>query len=147
MKVFDNASTLEVKFEGDHYTIHGFHLNTKGKDHSAKLLRFAINSILHINEVTPITMNWNGIQEVPLTKNLGKNGEQMCHSSELVDRQVVTLHHEANNIRVTGRERKIPVTRTNVFFIVDEGLINVKQVIVNQTSIRNPHDTLVEDIS
>jgi hypothetical protein len=32
MKVFDYASTLEVKFEGDHYTRYGFHLNTKGKD-------------------------------------------------------------------------------------------------------------------
>jgi hypothetical protein len=82
MKVFDYASALEVKFEGDDYTRHGFHLNTKGKDHSAKLLWFAINSILHINEVTPITMNWNGMHEVPLTKNLGKNGEQMCYSSK-----------------------------------------------------------------
>jgi hypothetical protein len=61
-------------------------------------------------------MNWNGIHEVPLTKNLGKKGEQMCHSSELVDRQVETLHHEVNNIRVTGKERKIPVTRTNFFY-------------------------------
>jgi hypothetical protein len=76
MKVFDCASTLEVKFEGDHYTRHDFHLNTKGKDHSAKLLCFAVNSILHINEVTPITMNWNGIHEVPLTKNLGKKEKQ-----------------------------------------------------------------------
>jgi hypothetical protein len=63
-------------------------------------------------------MNWDGVQEVPLTKNLGNKGEQMCHSPELVDRQVETLHYEANNnrvnnIKVTGRERKIPVTRTN----------------------------------
>jgi hypothetical protein len=40
---------------------------------------------------------------------------------ELVDRQVETLHYEANNnrvnnIRVTGRERKIPVTKTNDFY-------------------------------
>jgi hypothetical protein len=39
----------------------------------------------------------------------------MCHSSELVDRQVKTLHHEVNNIRVTRSERKIPVTRINDF--------------------------------
>jgi hypothetical protein len=57
MKVFDYASALEVKFEGRHYTKHGFHLYTKGKDHSGKLLRFAMNSTLHTNEVTPITMN------------------------------------------------------------------------------------------
>jgi hypothetical protein len=31
--------------------------------------------------------------------------------------------------------------------MVDKGLINVNQAIVNQTSIRNPHGTLVEDIS
>jgi hypothetical protein len=31
--------------------------------------------------------------------------------------------------------------------MVDEGLINVNQAIVNQTSLRNPHGTLVEDTS
>jgi hypothetical protein len=31
--------------------------------------------------------------------------------------------------------------------MVDEGLINVNQAIVSQTGIRNPHGTLVEDIS
>jgi hypothetical protein len=95
MKVFDYASALEVKFEGDHYTRHGFHQNTKGKDHSAKLLRSAINSILHINEVNPI--NNHELHEVALPKNLGKKGGEMCHSSEFVDGQVETLHHEANN--------------------------------------------------
>jgi hypothetical protein len=50
-------------------------------------------------------------------------------------------------LELTGRERKILVTRTNYFFMVDEGLINVNQAIVNQTSIRNPYGTLVEDIS
>jgi hypothetical protein len=54
-------------------------------------------------------MNWNGMHKVPLTKNLGKKVEQMRHSSELVDGQVETLHHEVTNIRVTGRERKIPI--------------------------------------
>jgi hypothetical protein len=54
-------------------------------------------------------MNCNGIQEVPLTKNLGNKREKMCHSPRLVDRQVGTLHYEANNnkvnnIRVKGKE-------------------------------------------
>jgi hypothetical protein len=31
--------------------------------------------------------------------------------------------------------------------MVDEGFINVNQATVNQTSTRNPHGTLVEDIS
>jgi hypothetical protein len=65
-------------------------------------------------------MNCNGIEEVPVTKNLGNKGEQMSHSPELVDRQAETLHYEANinrvhNVRVTGRERKTPVTRTSDF--------------------------------
>lgn len=36
MKFFDYASSVEVKFDRDHYNRHGLHLNIKGKEHSAK---------------------------------------------------------------------------------------------------------------
>jgi hypothetical protein len=46
MKVFDCASTLEIRYERDHYTRHGLHLNTKGKDHTAELLSLLLKTSL-----------------------------------------------------------------------------------------------------
>jgi hypothetical protein len=114
-KVFDCVSTIEVTFERGHYTRHGLHLNTKGKDHSVTLLSSAIKNTFTISKVTPITMTWTEMYEVPSTENLGMIGEQMGDSSDSVNRQAETLQHEVSNIRVSGRERKIPVTRTNDF--------------------------------
>jgi hypothetical protein len=104
MKVFDCVSTLEIKFERDHYTRHGLHLNTKGKDHTAKLLRSAIKNIFNISKVTPITMNWDGKHVMPFTKNLGKTGMQMDDKSETVTSQVETPQHVVPNSRITGNE-------------------------------------------
>lgn len=42
MKPFDYAFSLEVIFEREHYTRHGLHLNTKGKDLSATKILCAI---------------------------------------------------------------------------------------------------------
>lgn len=60
-------------------------------------------------------MNWNEIYEMPFTKNLGKTGKQTGDNSETANRQVETPQHEVSNIRITGRERNIPVTRKNDF--------------------------------
>ncbi|PNF33016.1 hypothetical protein B7P43_G16371 [Cryptotermes secundus] len=115
MKVFDYASTLEIKFERDQYTRHGLHLNTKGKDLAAKLLKSTINNIFNVSKVTPITMNWVGKHVMPCTKNAGKTGKQLDDNSESVISQVETPQQIVPSIRITGRERKIPVTRTNDF--------------------------------
>jgi hypothetical protein len=53
--------------------------------------------------------------EVILTKNSGKEKDQEGGSSETVNRQTETSHSEASHLRMPGRERKIPVTRTNDF--------------------------------
>jgi hypothetical protein len=53
--------------------------------------------------------------EVILTKNSGKEKDQEGCSSETVNRQTETSHSEASHLRITGRERKIPVTRTYDF--------------------------------
>jgi hypothetical protein len=69
MKFFDYASSVEVKFDRDHHTRHGLHLNMKGKAHSVKLLMTAINGIFKKSKMTPISVIWNERQEVSLNKN------------------------------------------------------------------------------
>jgi hypothetical protein len=60
-------------------------------------------------------MNWSEMHKMPLTKNLG-NTRKQSDNSETINRQAETPQHETSNIRVIGRERKIPVTRTNYFY-------------------------------
>jgi hypothetical protein len=57
-----------------------------------------------------------GMHEVHLTKNVGKKGEQMCHSSELVERRVETLHHEITNIRVNWKRKENSCDKNKLFF-------------------------------
>jgi hypothetical protein len=93
MKVFHYASTLEIRYERDHYTRHGLHLNTKGKDHTAELLRSTIKNIFNISKITPIIMNWDGKHIMPFTTILGKTGMRMGGNPEAVISQVEMLQH------------------------------------------------------
>jgi hypothetical protein len=76
MKFFDYASSVEVKFDRDHYIRHGLHLNIKGKEHSAKLLMTAVKGIFNKSKMIPISVNWNEMQEVIQTKSTGKIEDQ-----------------------------------------------------------------------
>jgi hypothetical protein len=76
MKFFDYASSVEVKFDRDHHTRHGLHLNTKGNAHSVKLLMTAINGIFKKSKMTPISVIWNERQEVSVNRNTDKIKEQ-----------------------------------------------------------------------
>jgi hypothetical protein len=51
-------------------------LNTKGKDYTAKVLRFTIKNIFNTNMNTPITMNWKDEHEVSLSGNLDRTQTQ-----------------------------------------------------------------------
>jgi hypothetical protein len=44
LKVFDNASLIQVNFETEHFTRHGLHLNSKGEEQSAKK---TVNTIIN----------------------------------------------------------------------------------------------------
>jgi hypothetical protein len=60
-------------------------------------------------------MNWKEIHEVPSGKNLDKTRMQSSVNPEMVNKQVETYQHEVPNTRVSGRERKTPVIRSNDF--------------------------------
>jgi len=46
LKVFDNASLIEVNSERDQFTGHGLHLNSKGTDQLAKKIVNTVKDIL-----------------------------------------------------------------------------------------------------
>jgi lysophospholipase L1-like esterase len=50
LKVFNNASLIEVNSERDQFTRYGLHLNSKGKDQSAKKIVNTVKDILKENK-------------------------------------------------------------------------------------------------
>jgi hypothetical protein len=95
MKVSDCVSTLEMRFERDHYTRHGLHLNSKGKDHSVQLLRSAIKNIFNIRKAAPVSMNWKEMQERPLT---GKQRKAIVKNVEVEEVNSDNCNRGNNNI-------------------------------------------------
>jgi hypothetical protein len=56
LKIFNNASLTEVNLERDQFTRYGLHLNSKGKDQSAKKIVNTVKDILKEKKVDPVTM-------------------------------------------------------------------------------------------
>jgi hypothetical protein len=58
LKVFDNTSLIQVSFETEHFTRHGLHLHSRGKEQSAKKTVNTIINIFKQEKVDSITMKW-----------------------------------------------------------------------------------------
>jgi len=69
LKVFDNASLIEVNSERDQFTVYGLHLNSKGKDQLDKKIVNTVKDILKKTKVDPITMKWNEENVMDREKN------------------------------------------------------------------------------
>jgi hypothetical protein len=69
VKAYNHAIAIVNNFQSGHHTRHGLHLNTKGKDFTAKVLRSTIKSIFNTNLNTPIPMNWKADPKVPNSGN------------------------------------------------------------------------------
>jgi hypothetical protein len=62
LKVFDNASIIQVNLETQHFTRHGLHLNSKGKEQLTKKTMNTIIIIFKEKKVDPITMKWKSMR-------------------------------------------------------------------------------------
>jgi hypothetical protein len=82
MKSFDHASSVEVKFDREQYTRHGFHLNKKGKVLAMNRLVTVIKGTFVKNKRIPISAIWKEEQEVKVNNNIDKEKEK--DSSEKV---------------------------------------------------------------
>lgn len=69
MKVFDNASIIEVNSERGQYSEHGLHLNSKGKDQLAKKIVNTVKDILKKTKVDPVIMKWKEQHVMDSEKN------------------------------------------------------------------------------
>jgi hypothetical protein len=76
MKSFDHASSVEVKFDREQYTRHGFHLNKKGKESVTNWLVTVIKGTFVKNKRIPISEIWKDGQGVKVYNNIDKEKEK-----------------------------------------------------------------------
>lgn len=62
LKFFDTASLIQVNLDTEHFTRHDLHLNSKGKEQSAKKTVNTIIIIFKEKKVDPVTMKWKSMQ-------------------------------------------------------------------------------------
>jgi hypothetical protein len=64
MKGFNHTSVVEIKWDREHHTRHGLHLNKKGKDLLMNRLVTDIKGLCAKTQRTPIIMSWTDGWEV-----------------------------------------------------------------------------------
>ena len=82
-KSSQNAATVEVTSDRDHFILHGLHLNRKGKEQAAKTIASSIKEIFKLQKKDPINMSWKKEQKLEgaatVSNNVDKNGGQRIH--------------------------------------------------------------------
>ena len=64
MKSFQNAATVEVTSDRDHFNQHGLHMKRNGKELAAKAIASSIKEIFKLQKKDPINMNWKEEQKL-----------------------------------------------------------------------------------
>ena len=102
MKSFTNVSLVKVTTNRSHFTKHGLHLNSTGKELIAKQIAEQIDQIMNTSTKTepPLPLLWK--QE--------KSDEEI---SVVEEKAPVTTNKVIR--RSSSRNKKVPVTRTTDF--------------------------------
>jgi hypothetical protein len=129
MKAFENLKLIEVENLRELYTIHGLHLNGRGKEGLADKIMMAIKDILKVKKTAPIEMKWKEEETIGFSDAdngeivNGKNG--LCQEVPVNGRQVNKVQGSdmltcEKNIRIQEkRPRKVPKKRSPDFLWTD----------------------------
>ena len=86
MKSFQNAATVEVTSDRDHFNQHGLHLKRNGKELSAKSIASSIKEIFKLQKKDPINMNWKEEQMLEganaVSNYVDKDGGQIIQEEQ-----------------------------------------------------------------
>jgi hypothetical protein len=85
MKSFQNASTVKVTSDRNHFTKHGLYLNRKGKEEAAKTIANSIKEIFKLQKKDPIKMSWKDEQNLEGTNNVNnvdKDDDLIIHKEQ-----------------------------------------------------------------
>jgi hypothetical protein len=76
MKNFQNATTVKVTCDRNHFTKHDLHLNRKGKEQAAKTIVNSIKEIFKLQKKDPIKMTWKDEQNLEGVNTVNNNGNK-----------------------------------------------------------------------
>ena len=98
MKMFECMKILDSEVQREHFTRHGLHMNTVGKELMAQRIMDHIRKTLLVRKAPPIILKWR--------QDLTESGQEGIKAQEKVTYS-----------RTSGRKRKQPATRGDDFFM------------------------------
>jgi hypothetical protein len=104
IKAIQNVTTLDVTLDRKDFTRHGLHLNSLGKEKVALLIGQHITKLL--------TKQENNIFSLPWIDD--SKGFNFLEGNDVME-DMLSLKGFANKVRVSGRSKKPPTTRTDDF--------------------------------
>ena len=117
-EVFSHVDIVEIDLNRKHFTTHGMHLNKTGKERLSKLIVTQICSLVNgNNKDTPvIPLHWKDeFADKQTTVNSLPEQETTCSVSTDWNKPYCTVTEDKSLNRVTTRNRKLPITRSNDF--------------------------------
>jgi len=122
MKSFQNATTVKVTSDRNHFTKHGLNLNRKGKEQAAKTIANSIEEIFKLQK-EPIKMSWKDKQNLEgantVNNNIDKDDDLIIHKE-----QANRDEEQKDDKLPSKRARRLPTTRHDDFLWLD---INTNQ--------------------
>ena len=86
MKSFQNAATIKVTSDRDHFTQHGLHLYSKQKEQAAKTIASSTKEIFKLQKKDPIKMSWKEEQKLEgantVSNTVNKDCDQIIHEEQ-----------------------------------------------------------------
>jgi RNase H-fold protein (predicted Holliday junction resolvase) len=126
LKVFSNTCVIEVDSNRDLFTRHGLHMNSKGKEQTARQIVKTIWVMLNEKKSDPIIMKDKEASNVDSERTQAKsttseietnqkNLKRNMHSNELEDKQMDTLSYDKICTRSSIRQKKTQKSMSNDF--------------------------------
>jgi 23S rRNA pseudoU1915 N3-methylase RlmH len=106
---------LETPQDRGYYTRHGLHLNGRGKEIICRQLASVIDRLFQPIEVIPITLDWNSNQVMSLELEATPVNSDLDNTWSKDDIEDECEVEESKVCRVSNRQKKVPVDRTDDF--------------------------------
>ena len=133
---FPNTSFLEANNDNKLYTNHGLHRNKSGKQQIVNQVASHIFSIFRIKPQATIPLNWYEPDDKVISKDICKENEV---SVEIPNMAFPKADCTTNTKRNLSRQRKIPVTRSTDFFMVNTSRCNLVTDLTDKVSNSYPN--------
>jgi len=103
MKVIECALRVQVNYNRNHYTRHGFHLNNRGKELTARQLQATVNQIFTLTPSASIPIDWLAVQRKQKSNN--KSNYKECSDN-----------HDSNDEVTSNKRLRKPSSRSEDFY-------------------------------